>query len=379
MTVLAGGRVVTPGAVLDPGWVRVRGSVIDAVGSGGPPRGGARVDLGGGWLLPGYIDLHVHGGGGHDFTASADDMAAGVAYHRSRGTTRTLVSLVTAPQEALCEQVRWAARLARRGPHPQGHVVGAHLEGPFLAPARRGAQHPDHLLAPDAEVLAALLKAGQGCVRMVTLAPELPGALELVDRLVAEGVVAAVGHTDASYEEAAAAFARGASVVTHAYNGMRPPHHRDPGPVPAALDAGVSCEVINDVVHLHPAMVRLLARGGVDRLVLVTDAIDATGYGDGSYRLGGQDVVVVDGQARLAGGGAIAGSTLTMDEAVRRAVREVGLPIAAASAAAAGNPARVLGIDDRCGAIAAGLDADLVLLDDDLRVIRVMAQGRWTA
>jgi N-acetylglucosamine-6-phosphate deacetylase len=374
MTTLTGARVVTPGGVLDDGWVRLAGRSIGAVGAGPPPAGPARMDLGGAWLLPGYIDLHVHGGGGHDLAASPEDLAAGVAFHLARGTTRTLVSLVTAPVEAMCEQLRWIAALAERGPRPDGHVVGAHLEGPFLSRARCGAQHPEHLLPPDPQTLGTLLKAGQGYVRTVTVAPELPGALELIDRLVDDGVVAAVGHTDATYAQASTAFARGARLLTHAYNGMRPLHHREPGPVAAALDAGVACEVINDRVHVHPAALRLLPP---DRLVLITDAIDATGRGDGRYRLGGQDVDVVGGQARLVAGGALAGSTLTLDVAVRRAVLEVGMSIAEASAAVSGHPARVLGVDDRCGAIAAGLDADLVVLDDDLRVRRVMLQGRW--
>jgi N-acetylglucosamine-6-phosphate deacetylase len=377
MTVLTGASVVTPDGVLRDGWVDLSGPVITAVGAGAPPSGAEVARLDGGWLLPGYIDLHVHGGGGHDFAASRDAMAAGVSYHRTRGTTRTLVSLVTAPVDAMCEQLRWVAKLADRGPTPAGHVVGAHLEGPFLSHARCGAQNPDHLLDPDPQVLAALLKAGQGYVRSMTVAPELPGALDLIEQLAAEGVIAAVGHTDATYEKAAAAFGRGARLLTHAFNGMRPLHHREPGPVAAALDAGALLEVINDGVHLHPAAVRLVAKGRAASIALITDAIDATGVGDGRYRLGSQDVQVVDGQARLAGNGALAGSTLTMDEALRSAVLDVALPVAAASAAASGNPARVLGIDDRCGSIAAGLDADLVVLDDDLRLVRVMAHGAW--
>ena len=366
--------MVTPAGVLPDGWVTVSGAVVTGVGTGPPPPGERRVQLDGGWLLPGYIDLHVHGGGGYDFGAGPDELAAAVAFHRAHGTTRTLVSLVTAPVARMCEQLRWIAALAEAGPRPGGHVVGAHLEGPFLSHARCGAQHPEHLLEPDPQTLAELLKAGQGWVRAVTLAPELPGGLDLVDRLVDEGVVAAVGHTDARYAEALAGFARGATLLTHAYNGMRPVHHREPGPVAAALDAGATCEVINDQIHVHPAAVRLIAHG---RVALVTDAIDAAGRGDGRYTLGGQDVVVAEGQARLAGNGALAGSTLTMDAAVRTAVQEVGLPIEAASAAASGEPARVHGLADRCGAIATGLDADLVVLDDDLRVRRVMAQGAW--
>ncbi|MBT8226956.1 MAG: N-acetylglucosamine-6-phosphate deacetylase [Dactylosporangium sp.] len=380
MTTLTGARVVTPTGVLDPGRVEIRGTTIGAVRPDSPaadPSAAGGEDLTGGWLLPGFIDLHVHGGGGHDVLASPDDLAAAVAYHRSQGTTRTLVSLVTAPVEDLVEGLGWVADLARCGARSSGHVLGAHLEGPFLCGPRRGAQHPDHILAPDPRVLAALLDAGQGWVRTVTLAPEIPGALDLIDQVVGAGAVAAVGHTEATYDQAMAGFSRGARLLTHAYNGMRPPHHRQPGPVPAALDAQIACEVINDGIHVHPAAVRLLARDNADRLILVTDAIAATGIGDGTFSLGGQAVVVRDGQARLTAGGALAGSTLTMAAAVRRAVVEVGLPVPVAAAAASGNPARLLGIADRCGAIVPGLDADLVLLDDAFELRRVMARGQW--
>ncbi|MBN1173985.1 MAG: N-acetylglucosamine-6-phosphate deacetylase [Micromonosporaceae bacterium] len=376
MTILTGARVVTPTGVLAEGAITVRGATIVDVRDAG--LGGHETEaLNGGWLLPGFIDLHVHGGGGHDSAASPGDMAAAVAYHRTHGTTRTLVSLVTASVADLAGQLRWVADLARRGPDPTGHVIGAHLEGPFLCRDRCGAQHPHHIIAPDPAALETLLDAGQGWARTMTIAPERPGALDLIDRLVAAGVVAAVGHTEATYDQALAAFDRGASLVTHAYNAMRSPHHREPGPIPAALDAGAACEVINDGVHVHPAAVRLLVDGRTDRLVLMTDAIDAAGAGDGHYVLGGQDVVVRSGQARLAADGTLAGSTLTMDEAVRRAIVEVGLPVQTASAAASANPARLLGIDDRCGAIAPGLDADLVWLDEEFRLRRVMAQGRW--
>lgn len=374
MTVLTGACVVTPEGILRPGWVAITGRIISAVGTGPPPPGESWTDLAGAWLLPGFIDLHVHGGGGHDFGASPEAMAAGVAYHCWHGTTRTLVSLITASVAQLREQLGWVAALTARRAGPDGQVLGAHLEGPFLAPARCGAQDPRYLLAPDPAVWERLRAAGAGTVRMVTLAPEVPGGLDLVDHIVGSGVVVAVGHTDATYTQARAAFARGATVLTHAFNAMRPPHHREPGPVPAALEAGAVCEIINDGVHVHPAMVRLVPHR---QLALVTDAIDAAGQGDGTYRLGRREVRVVAGQARLVEGGALAGSTLTMEQAVRRAVREVGLPMAAASTAASGTPARVLGIADRCGAIAPGLDADLVVLDPELRVTRVMVQGVW--
>jgi N-acetylglucosamine-6-phosphate deacetylase len=226
-------------------------------------------------------------------------------------------------------------------------------------------------------VLHKLLDAGRDSVRTVTIAPELPGAIELITDLVANGIVAAIGHTDASYDEAAAGLAAGATLATHLFNAMGTFTHRQPGPSIAALDAGVHVEMINDGVHVHDSLVRLVGRNNPRTLVLITDAISATGVGDGSYTLGEQDVTVQDGRATLAGTDRLAGSTLTMDEALRRAVQSVGLSIVTASAAASGNPARVLGIADRTGAIAAGLDADLVVLDDALTVRRVMRHGSW--
>lgn len=376
---LINARVVTPHGILDRGRVVVEQGRIGFVGTGTRSVGASDVvDLGGCWLLPGFIDLHVHGGGGADVTKGPDDMTAAVAYHRSRGTTRTLVSLMAQPVAAMSEQLGWAAELAQRGV-----IAGAHLEGPFLATARSGAQRPESLLMPDVPVLRKLLDAGQGCVRTVTLAPELPGALDLIALLVRLGVVAAIGHTDATYEEAAAGFTAGATVATHLFNAMGTFSQRAPGPAVAALDSGAYLEMINDGVHVHDALIRLVSRAHPHELCLITDAISATGMGDGEYTLGEQSVVVRDGAAHLADSAGstgtlrLAGSTLTMDTALRRAVQVLGLPIEAASAAASGNPARALGVADRTGTIAAGLDADLVVLDDELNVQRVMCSGAW--
>jgi N-acetylglucosamine-6-phosphate deacetylase len=371
MTAYSGARIVTRNGIVDDGWVEVvDGRITRVEWHSEPPAGGQ--PLGGGWLLPGFIDLHMHGGGGHDATASADDMAAAVAFHRSHGTTGTLVSLMAGPVDALCQQLEWIAGLAA-----DGHVLGAHLEGPFLSADRCGAQNHRHLLTPDSLVLEKLLAAGQGAVRTVTIAPELPGALPVIEEIAASGAVAAIGHTNATYEEAAAGFTAGARLATHLFNAMGSMSQRAPGPAVAALDADAFVEVINDGVHVHEALTRLAMARAPGRVALITDAISATGVGDGRYTLGDQDVVVSSGEARLAGTNRLAGSTLTMDEAVRRAVHVVGLPIEVAATAAATTPARLLGIDDRCGAIAPGLDADLVLLDDDLRVRQVMARGRW--
>jgi N-acetylglucosamine-6-phosphate deacetylase len=281
---------------------------------------------------------------------------------------------MAAPVDRLVNQVRWAAELAGRD-----GVVGVHLEGPFLARARCGAQNQAHLVPPDPLVLARLLDAGQGTIRTITIAPELPGALPLIEKIAAAGVVAAVGHTDATYEQAAAGIAAGATLATHLFNAMGPIKQRAPGPALAALDSELFVELINDGIHVHDALGRLVGAVAPSRLCLVTDAISATGVGDGHYTLGDQPVLVDGGAARLAGTDRLAGSTLTMDEAFRRAVRDLGLSMEAAVAATSGNPARLLDLADSCGAIAPGLDADLVLLGDDLSVRGVMAAGAWLA
>ena len=376
MVFLAGAKLVTPARTLPVGWLEIQDGRIAAVGGGTPPERG--VDLGGAWVLPGFIDVHVHGGGGHDFAASPGEMSDALAFHRANGTTRTLVSLSSAPLDDLCERLSWAAALTRRGPHPDGHVVGAHLEGPFLSPTeRRGAHNPAYLQPVEDHRVRRLIDAGGGCLRMVTLAPELAGAMDAIAALAREGVVVAVGHTDATYEQATAAFAAGATVATHLFNGMRPIHHREPGPVLAALNAGAYCEIIADGVHVDYAVLQMMAQRYPDKLVLITDAIRAAGLCDGSFPLGGRTIVVCDGQARLAETGGLAGSTLTMAEALRRAVLEAGVPIEVAAAAAAATPAKLLGIDGRCGSVEPGHDADLVVLGDDLRVCRVMAAGHW--
>jgi N-acetylglucosamine-6-phosphate deacetylase len=373
---LGGGRVVTPEGVLADAWVQVSDGRIAEVGARRPDVDAPVVDLAGAWLLPGYVDLHMHGGGGHSVADSFEAMDEAVAFHRSHGTTTTLVSLMTAPEEALIDQLQWAAELVHRGASPRGHVLGSHLEGPFLSTRRCGAQNETYMLAPDPLLLERLRAVAGETLRMVTIAPELNGALPLIEVLSADGVIVAMGHSDATYEEALAGIAAGASHATHLFNAMRPLHHREPGLVGAALEAGITCELINDGRHLHPAIVRLVFEL-IASPVLVTDAIDATGVGDGRFELGGQEVNVHAGEARLAKTGSLAGSTLTMDQALRLAVKASGLGVEQASAAASANPARVLGLDQEIGSIAHGRRADLVVLDDDLEITGVMAGGVW--
>lgn len=398
--VLSAGHVVTPDAVLSPGWIRLAGSRIDAVGLGEPPAepGLPVTSLRGRWVLPGFVDMHVHGGGGTSFTeGTAEDARQAAEFHRRNGTTTMLASLVTAPLADLEARAAMLAGLAR-----EGVIAGLHLEGPFLAAARCGAQDPRHMIAPDVAAFDRLLAMAGGWLRVITLAPELPGATDLITSVDQAGVIAAVGHTDATADVTAAAVDAGASHATHLFNGMRPLHHREPGPVGALLDRDeVSCEVIADGVHLHDTAIRLVARAaGPARLVLITDAMAAAGMPDGRYQLGSMRVDVAGGEARLAadarsgadagsggkagsGGGAgprvpgaIAGSTATMATVVRHAVA-AGLPVIHVAAAASTNPARVLGLADRTGALCPGLDADLVVCDEAFGLRAVMRRGEW--
>ena len=372
---VAADRVVTADGVLAPGWLTISGGRIAALGEGEP---GEPADFRGHWALPGFIDMHVHGGGGASFTESgADEARRAAAFHRAHGSTRIIASLVTAPVDALERRLRMLAGLAG-----EGVIDGIHLEGPFLAASRCGAQDPRYLIAPDVAAFARLHAAAGGWLRMITIAPELPGAAQVIRAAVAAGVIAAAGHTDASAEVTAAAVDAGVSHATHLFNGMRPLGHRDPGPAGALLDRQVTCEIVADGSHLDDTVIRLTARAaGRDNLVLITDAMAAAGMPDGAYRLGSLDVTVTDGVARLApaepGGapGSIAGSTATMEAVVRHAITAAGLDVAGVAAAAATTPARRLGLAAETGALRPGLAADLVLLDDTFRLTAVIARG----
>ncbi|MEA2251272.1 MAG: N-acetylglucosamine-6-phosphate deacetylase [Solirubrobacteraceae bacterium] len=376
VSVLAAPRIVTPEGVLAPGWIRVAGDRIDAVGAGAPAPDDAVHRLDGAWVVPGFVDVHVHGGAGGSYTtAHAEDARRAAAFHRTRGTTSTVASVVTAPLEEMAAAVATLAGLVA-----EGILDGVHLEGPWLNPARRGAQSERDMRAPDPAELERLLAAGDGAVRMVTIAPELPGGLDLVRRAAAAGLVVAVGHSDATAAQAEEAFAAGATHVTHLFNALRPLHHREPGVAGAALaHPTVTCELICDGIHVHDGAVRLAARAaGAHRLLAITDATAAAGMGDGTYRLGPMTVVVRGGVAELEDGSSLAGSVLTMDRAFARLVRDVGLEVEEAAAMTAGTPARVLGLRD-VGVIASGCRADLAVLDEDLGLRAVMAAGAWVS
>jgi N-acetylglucosamine-6-phosphate deacetylase len=378
---LTADRVVTGTEVHSPGWVEISDDAITAVGSGAGPRAvdaaQGDVALGAVTVVPGFVDMHTHGGGSGAFPdATEDGSRAAVALHRRHGTTTLVASLVSAhPAELLRE----AAVLGEQV--QAGLIAGIHLEGPWLSPMRCGAHEPSALRSPELAEVERVFAAAKGGLRMVTIAPELDGAMPAIRRMVELGAVAAVGHTDASYEQARAAIEAGATVATHLFNAMRPIHHREPGPVVALMeDPRVTVELINDGVHLHPAIYRFVNReAGSERIALITDAMAAAGMSDGSYHLGALSVDVVDGVARVAGTDTIAGSTATMDLVFRNAVLNSGLPRDEALAIAVRQtsviPARAVGLGE--AGLLVGSAADLVVLNDDLRVARVMKTGSW--
>jgi len=371
--------IATGRELLRPGWIDVQGAVVRAVGAGVPPRP-ADLALGAVTVVPGFVDIHVHGGGGGSFPADPPDIEAATAtavdLHRRHGTTTMIASLVTAQPADLMAQVTAMAELVR-----SGLVAGVHLEGPWLAAERCGAHELSALRDPDPAELDRVLAAGGGTIRMVTLAPERTGGLAAIRRIVDAGAVAAVGHTEATYAQARAAVDAGATVATHLFNAMRPVHHREPGPVLALMqDPRVTVELITDGVHLHPALYREVSRSvGPHRVALVTDAMAAAGMPDGAYRLGSLAVDVVDGVAKVAGTDTIAGSTATMDHVFRYAVTNSGLPrddaLLAAVRQSSVNPARALGLAE--AGLAVGSAADLVVLDGGLAVTGVLRHGSW--
>ncbi|MGW5972966.1 N-acetylglucosamine-6-phosphate deacetylase [Streptomyces sp. NPDC055186] len=378
--VLTGARVVLPTGTVDDGRVTVDGTRIVATApanapSGAPESVAETLDLTGHWLVPGFVDLHNHGGGGASFTSgTVDEVLRGIHTHRLHGTTTLVASTVTGDLDFLARRAGLLAELAE-----QGDIAGVHFEGPFISPCRKGAHSEELLRDPDPAEVRKLIDAAHGHAKLVTLATELPGGLDSVRLLAEHGVIAAVGHTDATYEQTVAAVDAGATVATHLFNAMPALGHRAPGPVAALLeDERVTVELINDGTHLHPAALRLAFRhAGPGRVAFITDAMDAAGFGDGRYMLGPLEVEVEDGVARLVEGGSIAGSTLTLDRALKRAVTVDGLPVEHAVAALSANPARLLGMDDRIGSLEPGKDADLVVLDAEFALKGVMRRGEW--
>jgi N-acetylglucosamine-6-phosphate deacetylase len=369
--ILAGAALVLPSGIVPDGWVEVDGVTIVALGVGAPPRP-ADVHLDGGYLSPGFIDIHSHGGGGASVVgADPASVARFAEAHRQHGTTTIVASLVSASFVSLAHDVAALAELTE-----DGMIAGTHLEGPWIATEYKGAHDPGSLRDPDPAEVDELIRLGRGTIRMVTLAPEYPNGLDAVRRFAGSGAIAAIGHTNATYQQVRAAIDAGATCSTHLFNAMRPVNHREPGPIVALTeDDRVTNELILDGVHVHPAAAAFASRAAAGRVVFVSDAMSAAAGEDGAYMLGDLPVLVIDGVARLVAGGAIAGSTLTLDGAVRFAIEQAGFSPADAFAAVTATPARMLGLADR-GQLAEGMRADLCHMDSNLRVAGVWASGR---
>ncbi|GAA2293033.1 N-acetylglucosamine-6-phosphate deacetylase [Streptomyces kunmingensis] len=369
--VLAGARVVLPTGTVTDGRVIVDGTRI----AGAAPDDAAVVDLSGHWVVPGFVDMHNHGGGGASFTSgTVEDILKGIHTHRLHGTTTVVPSFVTGETDFLTQRAGLLSELAE-----QGEIAGIHFEGPFISPCRKGAHDETLLRDPDPAEVRKLVDAARGKAKMVTLATELPGGIDSVRLLAEQGVIAAIGHTDATYEQTVEAIDAGATVATHLFNAMPALGHRAPGPIAALLeDERITVELINDGTHLHPAALELaFHHKGGEKVAFITDAMDAAGFGDGRYMLGPMEVEVKDSVARLVKGGSIAGSTLTLDRAFQRAATIDRLAVEDIVKAISANPARLLGVYDKVGSLEPGKDADLVVLDAEFALKGVMRKGEW--
>ena len=382
-TIIHAARVLTPlEEICDAGVVIEDGRIVSVA-----PRaeiiaraGAKEISARDATLAPGFVDVHIHGAGGHDVMSSTEEslttIASAVARH---GTTSFVATTVTAPPDETRRCLEGISHYvqgpANRSADSTAEILGIHLEGPFISPARRGVHPAGAIAKPSVALLDRYLDAAAGTVKILTLAPEIPGALELVERGYAKGLVVALGHTDATYEQARAAIFRGARHAVHVFNAMRPFSHRETGVLGAVLvDPSVTAEIIADGVHVDdPAIQLLLAAKGAGLVILVSDGTAATGMRDGCYRLGTFDVTVTDGVCRNREG-KLAGSTLTLDRALRHMV-QLGLPLIEAARMATYNPARRIGMEKTKGVLAPGADADMVLLTSELKIANVFVRG----
>lgn len=381
-TLLHVSRAITPLTEIPDVGIVLREGAIEAIGPRAGmslPAGTLEIDAKDRTAVPGFVDVHIHGAGGHDVMEGSTKALGTVARTLAeRGTTSFVATTVTASPEDTCRSVEGISKYIaaqHATEEARAEVLGIHFEGPFISPLRRGVHPAEWIKQPSAELLDRFLRAAAGNARILTLAPEIFGAMPCIDAARKAGLVVALGHTDATYEQARAAIARGARHAVHVYNAMRPFSHRDTGVIGAVLTSpDVTAELIADGVHVdEPAMRLLLQAKGAGGVILVSDATAATGMPDGTYTLGTLQVTVNGGVCRNAEG-KLAGSTLTLDRALRNIVA-LGTPLADAVRMLTLNPASLLGIEFKKGALRVGADADVVLLDDSLHVTAVWTRG----
>ncbi len=370
-------RIILPQGILEGYFLEVEDELIKDIyraRSYSPGDFDSVYDGQGRYLSPGFIDIHNHGSRGQDLMEASQEVIGKLAdYHLSQGVTSFLASVMSSSSQLMLEAVRNLG--AYRNSPSSSRLLGIHIEGPFFNMENRGAQPREHLRQPDREFIAELLKLAQGRLRMVSLAPELEGGLDIIDFLRERKVVVALGHSSASYEKSLEAIDRGASIASHLFNGMAAFHHRRPGILGACLvDDRIYCEIIYDRFHLHDGAVELAIRAkGYDRLILVSDAMEAAGLEDGEYRLAGQRVLVENGAARLEDG-SLAGSTLSLRGAVKNMVEYLGVPLYEAVKMASLNPARALGFEE-LGSLERGKVADMISFCDGLEIKEVYRRG----
>lgn len=371
-------NIQTPDSVLAYGWLLTDGARIAHIGTGAAPEipGAEHIDGGGGTLLPGFIDMHVHGSVGYDvMDANAEGLRTMARFFASCGVTGFLATTVTASAGDTLAALRNVADYMAEQPSDGAAVLGAHVEGPYINIKAKGAQEGAHVRLANPSEYAAWFETG--VVREVTVAPEFPANMAFLRECAARGIVVSLGHTQATYEQAREAFAAGARQATHTFNAMTGLHHRAPGVVGAALsEDAILCELIADGIHVHPAAMKVVARAkGLHGVVLITDAIRGAGMEEGLFELGGQPVYVKDGMACLSDG-TLAGSVLTMDRALRTLRDAAGLDLAELWPMSSANAARQLGLGERKGSLRAGFDADLTLLDAEWHVRLTVVGGQ---
>ena len=362
-------RIYQPDGSFRTGGLTLSG---DRIGSAQPSADAC--DMGGLYAIPGLVDIHFHGCAGYDLCDGTHEALSAMAhYQAAHGICAICPATMTLPEERLAAIMEAAA--SYRTGRWEAALAGVNLEGPFLAESRKGAQNGAYLQDPDAALFRRLQNRAQGMIRLCEIAPELPGALDVIEDLAGE-VRLSLAHTDADYDTACEAFRRGACEVTHLFNAMAPMTHREPGVIGAALDNDeVGVELITDGVHVHPAAVRVAFSLFENRIIIISDSMAATGLGDGTYTLGGQEVTVQGGRAAMHGGKTLAGSVANLFDCMRAAV-EMGVPLGQAVRSASTNPARAIGIEHEYGSLEPGKLANIILLDDDLNINTIILRGQ---
>ncbi|HHV73062.1 MAG TPA: N-acetylglucosamine-6-phosphate deacetylase [Thermoanaerobacterium sp.] len=372
-TLIVNGRLLIGGNIVSNKDVLIEGNKIRAIGNG--LYGDNIIDAGGNYVSPGFVDIHIHGSSGFDTMdgtfEAINTISKSVAMH---GTTSFLPTTMTEDKGKIKNAIK---NVFDNKDRVEGaEILGVHMEGPFINPKQKGAQDDKFILKPTVENFTEICGEYVNIVKLVTIAPEVDGALELIRYLKEKNIVASVGHTDSTYDDVALGYKAGITHATHVFNAMKGFHHREVGTVGAVFDLDISAEVIADGIHsVFPAIRALIRLKGKEKVNLVTDAMMAANLRDGLYQLGGQDVYVKDGAARLKSG-VLAGSTLTLDKAIKNILSNTDLSLPESVALASYNSAKVIGVDDRKGLIKEGYDADIVIFDENIEIKKTIVGGK---